>query len=307
MRALKKIHARFKGDRTFNRYCAHPGELLRQFATFCVLAEKYKTGWREWPKQFSHPSSPAVRAFAARNARRVEFHQWLQWQLDRQFARAARELPLMLDVPVGVNPAGFDAWLWQDLLALDASVGAPPDAFNSDGQNWGLPPFIPNRLRASGYEPCRQTLRAMLRHAKGLRIDHVMGLFRLFWIPRDKKSHEGGYVRYQAEEMLAILALESQRAQAIVVGEDLGVVEDGVRPRLRQQGVLSYRLFWFEKNAPEHYPPQALAALTTHDLFTVAGLWSGRDVGRATNRRAPSQRGWRQDDSAQTGPQYGSQ
>jgi len=177
-----------------------------------------------------------------------------------------------------VNPEGFDAWLWQDTLALEASVGAPPDEFNTLGQYWSLPPFIPHRLRASGYEPFRQTLRAMLRHARGLRIDHVMGLFRLFWIPHDANPRDGGYVRYHADELLAVLAIESQRAKAIVVGEDLGTVERGVRSRLRQLGALSYRLLWFESRPPERYPPQALAAVTTHDLFTVAGLWSGEDL-----------------------------
>ncbi len=278
MRALEKIHARFHGHQAFDRYRAEQGETLRRFAAFCVLAEHHEGGWRKWPARFRHPASPAVREFTARHERRVRFHEWLQWLLDQQLARAARELPLMLDVPIGVNPGGFDVWLWQDALALDASVGAPPDELNTLGQNWSLPPFIPHRLRASGYEPFRQTLRAMLRHARGLRIDHVMGLFRLFWIPRGANPREGGYVRYHADEMLAVLAIESRRAKAIVVGEDLGTVEQGVRPRLRQRGVLSYRLLWFESRLPERYPHQALAAVTTHDLFTVAGLWSGKDL-----------------------------
>jgi 4-alpha-glucanotransferase len=218
-----------------------------------------------------------VHEFAALHRRRIRFHTWLQWQLDEQFARAGREMPMILDVPVGVSADGFDAWFWQDMLALDVSVGAPPDAFNAHGQNWGLPPFIPHLLRDSGYEPFKLSLRAMLRHARGLRIDHVMGLFRLFWIPRAGGPQSGGYVRYKADELLAILAIESQRAKAIVVGEDLGTVERGVRPRLRRHGVLSYRLFWFEQVAPEQYPEQSMAALTTHDLFTVAGLWSGKD------------------------------
>jgi 4-alpha-glucanotransferase len=278
MSALEKIHGRFRGHRDYDRFCTQQGDALRHFAVFCVLAEHHASGWQQWPKRFRHPDSAAVREFASRHAARRQFHQWLQWQLDVQFARAARELPLMLDVPVGVSPDGFDAWLWQDMLALDVSVGAPPDAFNSDGQSWGLPPFIPHRLRASGYAPFRQTIHAMLRHAKGLRIDHVMGLFRLFWIPPGEKAQAGGYVRYNADELLAVLAIESQRSQAMIVGEDLGTVEHGVRSRLRRQGVLSYRLFWFEKKPPAAYPPQALAALTTHDLFTVAGLWSGEDV-----------------------------
>lgn len=261
----------------FDRYRAEQGETLHRFATFCVLNERHGAGWKNWPKQFQHPNSPAIQTFAARHRRRVRFHEWLQWLLDDQLARAARELPLMLDMPIGVNPDGFDAWLWQDLLALNTSVGAPADAFNAQGQNWGLPPFIPHRLRDCGYEPFRQTIRALLRHARGLRIDHVMGLFRLFWIPPGATARDGGYVRYHADELLAVLAIESQRAGAIVVGEDLGTVEPGVRPRLRQAGVLSYCLLWFENRAPEKYPPHALAAVTTHDLFTVAGLWSGKD------------------------------
>jgi len=183
-----------------------------------------------------------------------------------------------LDVPIGVNPDGFDAWLWQDSLARDVSVGAPPDEYNALGQNWAVAPFIPHRLRASGYEPFRRTLAALLRHARGLRIDHVMGLFRLFWIPRGMSVCDGGYVRYAADELLAVLSIESQRAKAVVVGEDLGTVERGVRPRLRRRGLLSYRVLWFENRTPERYSSQALATVTTHDLFTVAGLWSGTDL-----------------------------
>ena len=278
LRALEKIYARFRGHSAFERYRAEQGETLRRFATFCVLAEHYNGGWTKWSVRLRHPASPAVRKFAARRRRRVRFYEWLQWRLDEQLARAARGLPLMLDVPIGVNPDGFDAWLWQDTLALGASVGAPPDEYNTLGQNWGLPPFIPHRLRAAGYEPFRQTIRAMLRHARGLRIDHVMGLFRLFWIPRGAPPRNGGYVRYNADELLAVLAIESQRVKAVIVGEDLGTVERGVRARLRRQNVLSYRLLWFENKPPERYPRQSLAAVTTHDLFTVAGLWSGKDI-----------------------------
>lgn len=278
MQALDEIHARLQDPSAFDHYCAEQGETLTRYATFCALAEQHGGGWRKWPQQFRHPAAAAVREFATQHADRVRFHQWLQWLLDEQLARAARELPLMLDVPIGVNADGFDAWHWQDTLALGVSVGAPPDEFNTLGQDWSLPPFIPHRLRASGYEPFRQTLRAMLRHARGLRIDHVMGLFRLFWIPQGRTARDGGYVRYNADELLAVLALESQRAKAIIVGEDLGTVEPGVRERLRRHGVLSYRVLWFEDRPPAHYLRQALAAVTTHDLFTVAGLWSGQDL-----------------------------
>jgi 4-alpha-glucanotransferase len=276
--ALEKIFRKFKGHRRFDQYRDEQGKTLFLFSVFCVLIEEIGNNWRKWPANLRHPASPAIADFAAKHEWRVKFHQWLQWQLDEQFKRASRELPVIMDVPIGINARGFDAWLWQDMLAFDVSIGAPPDAFNRAGQNWGLPPFIPDRLRASGYVAFKQTIRAMLRHAHGLRIDHVMGLFRLFWIPRDGSPKAGAYVRYDADELLAILAIESQRANAIIVGEDLGTVERGVRPHLHRWGVLSYRLFWFEKTSAARYPQQALAAISTHDLYTIAGLWSGKDL-----------------------------
>jgi 4-alpha-glucanotransferase len=164
------------------------------------------------------------------------------------------------------------------VLATQVTVGAPPDQYNTLGQDWGLPPFIPHKLRAAAYEPFRQTIRATLRHAGGLRIDHVMGLFRLYWIPQGMDPSLGAYVRYAADELLAIVALESQRARAVVVGEDLGTVEEEVRERLATHRLLSYRLLWFEADPPARYPELALAAVTTHDLPTIAGMWSGTDL-----------------------------
>ncbi len=164
------------------------------------------------------------------------------------------------------------------LFATGATVGAPPDRYVRAGQDWGLPPFIPHRLRAAGYEPFIQTMRAAFRHARGLRIDHVMGLFRLFWVPRGLAPAEGGFVRYPGDDLLAIVALESQRARAVVVGEDLGTVETGVRERLAEHDVLSYRVVWFEADPPATFPRGAMAAVTTHDLPTIAGLWTGADL-----------------------------
>src|SRR6187549_2624574 len=163
-------------------------------------------------------------------------------------------------------------------MAAGVSVGAPPDQFNAAGQDWGLTPFIPVRLRAAGYQPFIQTIRAMLRHAGGLRIDHVMGLFRLFWIPRELGARGGAYVRTRADELLAIVALESARAKAFIIGEDLGTVEAGVRERLHEQNMLSYRLLYFEPVPPAEFPELALSSVTTHDLPTVAGLWTGADL-----------------------------
>jgi 4-alpha-glucanotransferase len=277
-RALEILFASFRYDRRFDEYRHQQGETLVLFAVFCVLTERIGRDWRQWPDNFRKPDSERLKVFAAKHHRRVEFHQWVQWQLDEQFEKSARELPLILDVPIGINAGGFDAWLWQDMLAFDVGMGAPPDDFNMQGQNWGLPPFIPYRLRASGYAPFRQTIRAMLRHARGLRIDHVMGLFRLFWIPHDEVPQAGAYVRNNADELLAVLSIESRRAKSIVVGEDLGTLERGVRTRLRNHGILSYRLFWFERGPTRNFPREALAAISTHDLFTVAGLWSGKDV-----------------------------
>ena len=292
MEALARLWQRFAGDPGFDRYRAEQGQELTEFATFCALAEQHGAGWRRWPAEHRRPEAPAVARFAADRAERIGFHAWLQWLLDGQLARAAASLRLIQDLPVGFDPEGADAWAWQDLLALDATVGAPPDEYNTRGQDWGLPPFVPHRLRAAAYRPVVQTLRAMLRHAGGLRIDHVMGLFRLFWIPRGASPAAGTYVRYPAEELLGIIALESQRARALVVGEDLGTVDRKARARLVARGVLSYRLLWFEAH-PRRYPARSLAAVTTHDLPTVAGLWSGADLrAQRTLGLEPNERGW---------------
>jgi 4-alpha-glucanotransferase len=253
---------------------------LDEFSLFCVLAERFGGGFRQWPAEYQHPSSPAV-ARAARDRKmrdRMLFHQWLQYLVDRQLLRASSAMPVMQDLPIGFDAEGADGWVFQDVLARGMSVGAPPDEFNTKGQNWGLPPFVPDKLRAVGYEPFVQTIRACLRHAGGLRIDHVMGLFRLFWIPSGLDPKDGAYVRGHAQDLMAIVALESQRARAVIVGEDLGTVEDHVRSQLAAFNILSYRLFWFEQAAPSRYPKGALAAVTTHDLPTIAGLWSDSDL-----------------------------
>ncbi|HVF74653.1 MAG TPA: 4-alpha-glucanotransferase [Acidimicrobiales bacterium] len=240
--ALERAFAAFEGSPEFDRFVAEAGELLHNYAAFCGD---------------------------------VEFNSWLQWRLDVQLAEAGAALPVMQDLAIGVDPAGADVALWPDVFCLDARVGAPPDEFNAKGQDWGLPPFNPHRLQEAGYEPFIQTVRAGFRHAGGMRVDHVMGLFRLWWVVGEG---EGAYVTYPAEDLLGILALESVRAQAFVVGEDLGTVEPWMRETLAVWGVLSYRLLWFEEDRPASFPRQALAAVTTHDLPTVAGLWSGSDL-----------------------------
>jgi 4-alpha-glucanotransferase len=278
LEALEALFARFQGDDAFDEYRREQGDALVEFATYCALAEPHGKDWRAWPAGYRRLDAADVARFRAEAEPRIRFHAWLQWLLDQQLARAAREIAIINDLPIGLDIAGADAWCWQDFLADGVSVGAPPDEFNAAGQDWGLTPFIPIRLRAAGYRPFIETIRAMLRHAGGLRIDHVMGLFRLFWIPRALGARGGTYVRSRPEEMLAIVALESLRARAFIIGEDLGTVEPGVRERLAEQRMLSYRLLYFEPTPPEKFPELALSSVTTHDLPTIAGLWTGADL-----------------------------
>ncbi|HVZ86515.1 MAG TPA: 4-alpha-glucanotransferase [Polyangia bacterium] len=278
MEALEAIFSGFYGETGFDWYRDGQGQALVDFSTYCALAERHGKDWRAWPQELRRADSPSVADFRAGNDRRVAFHAWLQWRLDTQLAAAAETIAVVNDLPIGLDVAGADAWCWQDMLARDVSVGAPPDEFNASGQDWGLTPFIPFRLRAARYRPFIETIRAMLRHAGGLRIDHVMGLFRLFWVPRTLGTKGGSYVRSRADELLAIVALESQRARAFIIGEDLGTVEPGVREKLAEQQMLSYRLLYFEPSEPRYFPELALSSVTTHDLPTIAGLWTGTDA-----------------------------
>ncbi|NYD41384.1 4-alpha-glucanotransferase [Nocardioides panaciterrulae] len=265
-------------DPAFSAWREQQGRALEEFATWCTLAEQHGPDWRDWPAGLRRPDGPEVAAYAEDRADRVSFHAWLQWQLDVQLRRAAGDLMVLQDLPIGVSGGGADAWAWPDEVAGGITVGAPPDLLNSTGQDWGSPPLVPWRLRAADYEPFIQSLRGTIAGAGGLRIDHVMGLFRLWWIPEGHAATDGAYVRYPSEDLLDIVALESHRAQAVVVGEDLGTVEPGVREALAERGILSYRLLWFEEDDPADWPASALAAVTTHDLPTVAGLWTGSDA-----------------------------
>lgn len=277
MRALERTWAHGAFDRpAFETWRAAEGRSLERWALFCVLAERHGPGWQSWPSVLHDPDGPAVKQVAAEAPHRIGFHAWVQWCFDLQLAAASTDVRRIADMPVGVDPGGFDAWDWQEQLAIGASIGAPPDRFNPAGQDWSLPPFVPHRLREVGYRPFIETVRAQLRHAGGLRIDHVLGFFRLWWIP---KGHGGGaYVRQPTDELLEIVALESHRAGAIVIGEDLGTVPPGVRRELRQRRMLSTRLALFERQPPGRYPRLALAGVTTHDLPTVAGTVTGADI-----------------------------
>ncbi len=261
----------------FDRFVIDRGHSLESYATWCGLTEHFGNRWRTWPERYRHPKGPSVARFARDNAHRVRFHAWLQWLTEQQLMAVTTSLPQMADLAVGVDPEGADAWLDQDCYAPNFSVGAPPDDFNRAGQDWGLPPFDPWRLRQAHYGPFIETLRASLRQAWGLRVDHVMGLFRLWWLPAGHNPTGGAYVRYPSDDLLAILAVEACRAGACVVGEDLGTVSPPIRSALAEAGVYSTRLGWFEDTDPDTWPTASLAALTTHDLPTTTGIWNRCD------------------------------
>jgi 4-alpha-glucanotransferase len=277
-RVLQRVFDAGSDDQPFRDWWWHQGQPLMDWATWCTLADEHGPDWHTWPKELQDPRGEAVAGYAAGHEREVAFHAWLQWLLDVQLRAATEGITVIQDLPIGVAGGGADAWAWQDVLAQGVTVGAPPDAFNALGQDWGSPPLVPWRLQAADYEPFIQSIRATMAGAGGLRVDHVMGLFRLWWVPADGSAADGAYVRYPYEDLLDIVALESHRAQAIVVGEDLGTVEDGVREAMAEHGILSYKLLWFEDDEPAQWPAEAMAAVTTHDLPTIPGLWTGADL-----------------------------
>ncbi|MFD5267438.1 4-alpha-glucanotransferase [Streptomyces sp. NPDC058335] len=294
--ALELIAAVPLGPGRRAAYCdflAREGQSLEDHATWCALAEVHGSDWHRWPEGLRDPRSAETARARLELMDRVDFHSRLAWLTDTQLTaaqRTAREagmpLGIVHDLAVGVHPGGADAWAQQDHLATGMSVGAPPDAFNARGQDWGLPPWRPDRLAESGYDPYRRLLRALFRYAGALRIDHVMGLFRLWWVPQGQPPTEGTYVRYDAEAMLALLVLEASRAGAVVIGEDLGTVEPGVREALRERGVLGTSVLWFERDwdgdgrplAPDRWRADCLATATTHDLPSTAARLTGEHV-----------------------------
>jgi 4-alpha-glucanotransferase len=308
---LERMHARFRDDResgdaaaaervrAYDAWVESQGEALRDFATFLALEEAMGDEhpdagwWREWPEPYRDARSREVAEFRAAHETRVDFHRWLQFELDRQIgdvADAASEAGLAVglyeDLAIGTSPSGSDAWGFAHLFATGASVGAPPDVFQKDGQNWGLPPIDPHKLAADGYRYWIRLVRSALGHAGALRMDHVMGLFRQFWIPEGKTGRDGAYVRFPSDDLLGILALEATRAGALVVGEDLGTVPEDVPPALERWGVLSSKVLYFERDddgfkPAKSYAPRALATANTHDLPTIAGFWVGRDIALA--------------------------
>lgn len=286
----------------FRRFARASGVALERLARYEALDEHFRAldphchGWPAWPPEYRSPESPAVAAFARAHRDRLEFFTYLQWLAEEQLRKAACAARacgagLYRDLAVGVDLYGADAWGDRTTIVAGASLGAPPDPLNTLGQNWGLPPLSPHALRARAYAPLVALLRANMRHASILRIDHVMALQRAFWIPRGRPAIEGAYVTYDLEEMLGIVALESVRARCAVVGEDLGTVPDGFRQRLQAARVLSSRLLYFERAwdgaflPPDAYPRCAAVSLGTHDLPPLAGWWIGGGVDDGDDRR----------------------
>ncbi|MFD7705924.1 4-alpha-glucanotransferase [Streptomyces sp. NPDC059785] len=297
-RALRLVHAVPLAPArraAYEDFVRREGRDLTDFATWCALAEVHGGAWRSWPAGLRDPRSAAVAAARAELADAVDFHRWLAWITDEQLGTAQRaatdagmRIGLVHDLAVGVAPEGADAWALQHCLAGGMSVGAPPDDFNPRGQDWGQPPWRPDVLAAEGYRPLAALLRAGMRHSGALRIDHVMGLFRLWWVPEGRPPSEGTYVRYDAAAMLGVLLLEAHRAGVHVIGEDLGTVEAGVREELAARGVLGTSVQRFEylggsegRHGPlpaDRWRTDCLATLTTHDLPTTAAWLSGEHV-----------------------------
>lgn len=298
LQAVYRVPRSAGRDMAYTAFRHRAGPRLDDFAVWCALAERHGPDWRRWPEELRHPRSPAVADFAVRHADEVDFHRWLQWQLDDQLAaaqsaarRIGMELGIMHDLAVGVDAGGADAWALQDVLAPGVTAGAPPDEFNQLGQDWSQPPWRPDRLTECGYEPFRAMVAAVLRHAGGVRIDHIIGLFRLWWIPAGAPPTDGTYVHYDHETMVGIVALEAARVGAVVVGEDLGTVEPWVRDHLRERGLLGTSILWFELDrdsadpaAPagplpaERWREYCLSAVTTHDLPPTPGYLAGAHV-----------------------------
>ncbi|MEO3973883.1 4-alpha-glucanotransferase [Streptomyces sp. CAU 1734] len=274
-------------------FLAAQGPALDDHTVWNALAEVHGPHWRAWPPELRDPRSAATARARCALLDRIDFHARAAWLTDCQLAAAHRAaldagmgIGIVHDLAVGIHPEGADAWAQGPLLAAGMSVGAPPDAFNSRGQDWGLPPWRPDALAARGYAPFRAVLRSLFAHAGAVRIDHVMGLFRLWWVPAGAPPADGTYVRYDAEAMLAVLLLEAHRAGAVVIGEDLGTVEPGVRESLARRGVLGTSVLWFEREwsgsgrplPPEKWRADCLATATTHDLPPIAARLSGEHV-----------------------------
>ncbi len=275
----------------YDAYVEAEGQGLIDFATWCALTEDFGQVWQQWPAELRHPSSPGVVDWRARHADRIERHLWMQWLLDEQMEstqEAAVEVGMRAgiihDLAVGVSGEGADAWSLQDVLASGVTVGCPPDMYNQLGQNWAQPPWRPDALADAAYVPYRDMLRTLLKHSGGIRVDHILGLFRQWWIPEGAPAADGAYVAFDHEALVGILALEAHRAGALVIGEDLGTVELRVQQFLQERGILGTSILWFERRAggelkpPEEWRGDVLASVAVHDLPPTAGYLAGEHV-----------------------------
>lgn len=298
--ALARLHRVFversaheAGERAseYRAFVERSNPALTRFATWMAIAEREGGDWRRWPESLRDASSDAVAKFAREHELRIAYHCWLQFEADRQLSTAAAvaraagmRIGLYQDLAIGSSPAGADVWAFPELFAHGAALGAPPDPYAMQGQNWGLPPIDPRAMRRSGYHYFIQLLRNAFRHGGALRIDHILGFFRQFWIPDGMSGKDGAYVRSPTHDLFGILALESVRHNAVVVGEDLGTVPPEVPQALEQWGVLSSKVMFFERgeggsfSPSSSYPPLALATADTHDMAPITGFWSARDI-----------------------------
>ena len=300
LRALHGAHLRGPRSRNadWTQWLEEQGEALESFATFVALSEHLGRdgdggagSWHDWPGEYRDSQSKVVQRFRELHDDEIDFHRWLQFVINQQLAAAAKSareagmsIGLYQDLAIGTSPDGGDLWTYPHLFTGDASIGAPPDPYSATGQNWGLPPIDPRALKRQRYEYWIALIRSSLRHGGALRIDHVMGLFRQFWIPAGKSGSDGAYVRFPSEDLLGILALEATRAGALVVGEDLGTVPDDVPPAMRRWHLLSSKVLYFERGDHGTFKPassydrDALATANTHDMPTIEGFWRARDV-----------------------------
>lgn len=275
----------------FTAFRVARGRRLEDFATWCLLSELHGSDWHDWPAELHDPHGAAVARVRREHADRIDFHMWLQWIADQQLSTAQSSgtdagmpVGLICDLAVGVNGSGADAWMLNGLFAREMNVGAPPDPFNQAGQDWGQPPMRPDVLEQMAYAPLREMVSGALRHAGGVRIDHIMGLFRLWWVPRGLGPRHGAYVRYNHEAMVGVVALEAYRAGALVIGEDLGTVEPWVRDHLASRGILGTSIMWFETGPdgrpkqPQQWREHAMSSVTSHDLPPTSSYLRGDHV-----------------------------
>jgi len=275
----------------FTAFRVARGRRLEDFATWCLLSELHGSDWHDWPAELHDPHGAAVARVRREHADRIDFHMWLQWIADQQLSTAQSSgtdagmpVGLICDLAVGVNGSGADAWMLNGLFAREMNVGAPPDPFNQAGQDWGQPPMRPDVLEQMAYAPLREMVSSALRHAGGVRIDHIMGLFRLWWVPKGLDPRHGAYVRYNHEAMVGVVALEAYRAGALVIGEDLGTVEPWVRDHLASRGILGTSIMWFETDPdgrprqPQQWREHAMSSVTSHDLPPTSSYLRGDHV-----------------------------